>query len=302
MPNLQGKRWVFTLNNPTQVEKGIFADLLNNERVIYAVVGNETGEEGTPHLQGFVIFRRNVRFNRLRTDFGGRVHWELARGSNDEASNYCKKDGDYAEYGQLPPSQRGRRTDLESLVQWVDDFTTSNGRAPISPDFALNQPSAYIRYPRATRMAAHRAPPRQLQLGEPREWQTELEETLLGEADDRTVHFYVDEAGGQGKTWFQRYMFTKYPSKVQLLSIGRRDDLAMLIDETKCIFLFNVPRHQMDFLRYEILEQLKDRIVQSNKYQTTLKTFVSNVHVVVFSNEFPDETKLSLDRYHTVGL
>ena len=53
----------------------------------------------------------------------------------------------------------------------------------------------------------------------------------------------------------------------------------------------------MEFLRYEILEMLKDRMVFSPKYASRMKFLHRVPHVVVFSNEYPAMDKMSDDRY-----
>lgn len=295
-PSPQGKRWCFTLNNPTPEEAQHVADTVSQLPFTYAVVGREEGANThRPHLQGFFILNRNFRFGRLKQLLGDRFHLELARRDSFAAAEYCKKDGDYDEYG-TPPQPRGQTNVLQELYTWADDFIRDNNRPPSSPEIARNHPTAYIRYPRITRCLFHRAPPPKLREGEPRTWQRELAAELNEPADDRSVLFYVDAAGGIGKTWFQQWMFTEYPEKVQILGIGKRDDLAHMIDVTKSVFFFNVPRESMEYLQYTILEQLKDGMVQSNKYASCMKIFHHNVHVVVFCNEMPDYNKLSNDR------
>jgi hypothetical protein len=109
--------------------------------------------------------------------------------------------------------------------------------------------------------------------------------------------FYVDDEGGKGKSWFQAWYLTKNPEKTQVLSAGKRDDIAHTIDKTKSVFFFNIPRGGMEYLQYPILEQLKDRMVFSPKYNSTMKFLTAVPHVVVFCNEHPDMNKMSLDRY-----
>jgi len=294
-PSPQGTRWVFTLNNPSPEEKLHVATLGTSERVKYLVVGREVGVQGTPHLQGFIIFQRNHRFRRVKELIGQRIYFELAHAASHAAAEYCKKDEDFDEYGTLP-EPRGTTNVLQDLYTWNDDFVRDNGRAPTSPEIARSHPTAYIRYPRIARCLFHRGPPAHIREGEPRQWQQELADELDGEADDRSITFYVDAAGGMGKTWFQQWYLTKHPDRTQVLGIGKRDDLAHMIDVTKTVFFVNVPRGGMEYLQYTILEQLKDRMVISPKYNSHVKIFHHNVHVVVFSNENLDEDKLSADR------
>lgn len=297
---MTSSRWCFTLNNPVDDEEQQLCDFLAGPDCTYAVFGREVGTSGTPHLQGFIILRSASRLSYLRNNASDRAHYEKARGTSVQARDYCKKDGDFEEFGTFP-NNHGKRSDLDELIAWADDFALTNGRAPSSPDIAKHQPQAYLKYPRFRALCAHRAPRRALEFGEPKPWQLELEQRLDGPADDRTVDFVVDTEGAAGKTWFCRYMLTNSP-KVQILGVGKKVDIAYLIDDEKSIFLFNVARGQMEYISYALLENLKDRMILSTKYQGELKVWTTNVHVVVFSNEYPDQDKMSADRYNITTL
>ena len=78
----------------------------DNDKVKYLISGDEVGECGTPHIQGFVVFTRAWRFARVKEALGDRAHIEVARGTSVEASEYCKKEGKFAEYGVCPPDTR----------------------------------------------------------------------------------------------------------------------------------------------------------------------------------------------------
>lgn len=93
-PRLQRNRarsWCFTLNNHT-VDDGclmsqLFSDILKSKMYIFQ---EETGKNGTPHLQGCVRFNSQVSFSTLKRE-APRCHWEICR--NWAASkNYCQKE------------------------------------------------------------------------------------------------------------------------------------------------------------------------------------------------------------------
>jgi hypothetical protein len=298
---MESKFWCFTLNNPSEDVEQSVTDFLSSRNVSYGIFGREIGETGTPHLQGFVILDRSRRLSYLRRKF--QAHWSQRHGNstNAQARDYCKKDGDFEEFGTFTEVAQGRRHDLDQLVQWADEFTEENGRPPTSPDIAKHQPRAYLRYPRFAAMCAHRAPQRQLEFGEPNNWQQYLVDELSNEADDRTIKFIIDNEGGKGKTWFCRWMLTNNHA-VQVLGVGKKADLAYMLDESKHIFLFNIGRGQMEFLSYPLLEALKDRLVTSTKYRGMTKMWSCKVHVVVLGNEQPDLGKMTEDRYDIVNL
>lgn len=288
----RSSRWCFTIPNWTAEDVA----RLDAVEVTYMVYGREVAPTtGMRHLQGFVIFPHARRLTGILAEVV-RGHWEITRGTSAQARDYAKKDGDFTERGNFPDRQ-GRRTDLERIIEWLDGFIADNGRAPSVREVAVLQPGALLRYRNFMELAALRAPLPVLREGELWPWQNDLVEELNGEADDRKVVFYVDVDGGTGKTFLQQWLLTAMPERVQVLSIGKRDDIAYVIDVSKDIFLFSIPRTQMEYLNYSILEQLKDRMVFSTKYQSTMKILLKTPHVIVFCNENPDATKLSADRY-----
>lgn len=297
---MQSTRWCFTLNNPTAEECEFIRNGASTaqSQFRYLIFGRETGDSGTPHLQGFAIFNNAKRLRAVKLLLSPRVHAERARGTSAQARDYCKKDGDYEEHGDFP-AQAGQRNDLEAIIQWADDFEREHGRPAESPDVAVHQPVAFIRYPRFTRALQYRA---QRQLFETttedqlRAWQRELGEKLKEPADDRKIMFYIDINGGTGKTFFCRWLISQQED-VQVLSAGRQQDLAHAVLLSTKIFLINVPRSGMEFLSYRFIEGLKDRLVWSPKYNSTMKKLRSKVHVVVFSNEAPNMAAMSADRY-----
>lgn len=99
----KSRGWCFTINNPTVLDELEVESLKDCETVAYLVYGKETGEEGTPHFQGFLRFKHPVTLQRVK-QFLQRAHLEVQRGTAKQAAEYCKKDGDYIEYGELPTS------------------------------------------------------------------------------------------------------------------------------------------------------------------------------------------------------
>lgn len=106
---MQSKRWVFTLNNWTDDERINLERNIGN-RCSYGIYGREVGDNGTPHLQGFIILHDKRRMGAVKSIVGGRAHLEVARGNDVEASGYCRKDGDFWEFGTIPENgSAGRR-------------------------------------------------------------------------------------------------------------------------------------------------------------------------------------------------
>lgn len=298
----RAKRWVFTLNNWTANE---LANILDAGRTNaeYLVVGRECAPTtGTPHLQGYVEWNAACRFQTCKNRLGPRVSVRIARADAAANRTYCTKEGDFEEIGECPTRGQGRRTDLERFFDWADEFGRENGRPPTTPEVARVHPTIAVRYPRCLevirlrceRSLFHHQP-------QPREWQQRLYDDLVAEPDDRKIKFVVDPTGGLGKSWFVRWFLDQHPSDCQVFRPARVQDIAHAVRVRTKYFFFDVPRNGMEFLQFQVLEQLKDRLIFSPKYQSTTKQLLSVPHVVVFCNEHPTESEMSNDRYEYVN-
>jgi len=121
---IQSKYWVFTINN-----EGSEVPRAWEEHVTYCVWQRESGENGTPHLQGYVILKSIKDLTWLKRHLSDRAHWEKRRGKHAEAKAYCMKDDTRIEgpfeIGQEPPeSEQGKRTDIARLKRALDEGQT----------------------------------------------------------------------------------------------------------------------------------------------------------------------------------
>jgi len=61
-------------------------------------MGDEIGDNGTPHVQGFIIM--NVRTERSSMSrMFPRAYLAVMKGNSQQAADYCKKEGDFTEIG-----------------------------------------------------------------------------------------------------------------------------------------------------------------------------------------------------------
>lgn len=96
----QGKNWCFTLNNYSVDEESEFE--VTHDCVTYIIFGKEKGESGTPHLQGYLEFSKNMRISAIKKLFNcDRLHLEKRIGTSEQAANYCRKEGRFYERGAI---------------------------------------------------------------------------------------------------------------------------------------------------------------------------------------------------------
>jgi hypothetical protein len=95
----------------------------------YHVIGKEVGEENlVPHLQGYIEFKKALRFSVVKSFLGERCHIEVRKGTRRQAAEYCKKQGQFWETGSI--AGQGKRTDLEAIRQ---SLKSGEGVEPVIP-------------------------------------------------------------------------------------------------------------------------------------------------------------------------
>jgi len=104
----KSRNWCFTLNNYNDVDQKDIDTYAMAHPDVYIIYGKEIGENGTPHLQGYVHFPAPQAMSALRR-FLHRAHMEKCKGTPEANIIYCKKGGDFLSYGDPPLSQAGKQ-------------------------------------------------------------------------------------------------------------------------------------------------------------------------------------------------
>lgn len=113
---VRSRAYTFTFNNPEA-----FRPQFDESKMKYMCYQLEQGENGTPHLQGYVNFKNPQAFSYLKK-WMPQAHFEVAHGTPEQNQAYCSKEPrleDFVEFGELP--QQGKRTDLEVVVNAIKE-------------------------------------------------------------------------------------------------------------------------------------------------------------------------------------
>lgn len=133
------RAYVFTVNNYTHSDE--FAVQMLMKKAKYGIVGKEVGENGTPHLQGYIHLNNALSFEKLKA-YIPRAHIEVSGGTDMDNFNYCSKGGEYTEWGEKGEGQ-GVRTDIKEIANLIKsgDITLM--------DIMFDHPDLYLKYSRS---------------------------------------------------------------------------------------------------------------------------------------------------------
>lgn len=241
------QRWQFTWNNYPENWEALLAPVFEGCQWI---AGYEVGEQGTPHLQGYVEFPKKTR----PIGYKGapkQIHWgdkdgKCCKAPRADNVKYCLKDGNKA--GGTLKVQRP------------------------NPEIEIYG------------------------------WQCEVDEWLATEPDNRSIGWVWSSKGGRGKSSFVRHLVQKRDA---LVCSGKAADMKYMItkyEEKNGIYpeliVFDVPRSSFKFLSYTGIEEIKNGIFASTKYECSMVQ-MPYPHVIVLCNFAPDmdDEDMSSDRY-----
>jgi len=146
---MKSRSWCFTDN---ECVLGTWADVWASGICRYLVFGREVAPStGQVHLQGYLYLHNAMPMSVLKKKVHPSAHWEVARGTPSQAADYCKKDGDVTEHGELPT--QGKRSDLDEISSLVKAKTPMDQIADLYP-------GSYIRYHRGIQALSHLQVPR----------------------------------------------------------------------------------------------------------------------------------------------
>lgn len=139
----------------------------------------------------------------------------------------------------------------------------------------------------------------------PNKFQERLLERIKAPVDDRKIIWVVDRIGGVGKTSLARHLCIRGN---WLYLSGKCSDMKYAIAqylytekgvwrgrELEGVFM-DMSRSQESFISYQGVEEIKNAIFFSGKYQA-MQVIYDPIYVVCLSNFYPDTTKLSQDRW-----
>lgn len=132
----QVRSFVFTFNNYDDNSVSQIKEKFADAR--YGVIGYETGEKGTPHLQGYIQLRKRKILGNVKKSF---KWWaDKVRGDPSQAATYCKKSGDFIEWGQMADADSGTKAQKDKW-ELIVSLAKTNQLEKVCEEF----PSEYVR-------------------------------------------------------------------------------------------------------------------------------------------------------------
>lgn len=143
--------------------------------------------------------------------------------------------------------------------------------------------------------------PEELDLEEPYGWQLQVLKIIESKPDKRTIHWFWEPDGNVGKTTLCKYLCAK---KNALIVTGKSSDMFHALAKNpkkRVIIIVDVPRSTQDFINYGAIEQIKNGLIFSGKYEGTQLVF-NCPHVIVFANCKPEKDVISEDRWNIIKI
>ncbi len=201
----RSRKFVITHNNYEENTIAKYKKLQEEGVFRYLILGKEVAKTGTKHLQGYVQLYNPLtirRFQKYLQAHEIRTSIQIAKGTLTENQKYCKKEGNFVEFGE--GSTQGKRTDLERFYQDIKDG---------KDNYYLQEHhmKTYLKYHKAADKCRRNC--RQHESVEIlkkefttvkfRNWQQKALDNLAKQ-DNRKIDWIVDEEGNRGKTFLAK--------------------------------------------------------------------------------------------------
>lgn len=276
------------------------APTFNEETIRYLVYQREKCPKTEKlHWQGYVEFYKTHRMVGASKLLGLEKKWLKVRsGTRIEARAYCMKEesrikDSCKEFGIWLKGQ-GHRTDLDELVNEIENGI--NDYELMKKD--VTRYERYFKFIDKCRKIINEKKNNEFIVNyskniELNDYQKKCM-ILLNEQNDREITWIHDEKGNKGKTVLSKYIVSKY--KAQRFTNGKSRDIACAYNINNEYVCFDFARSCEDRINYQILEDIKNGMLFSSKYESKVLMF-KEPKIIVFSNFLPDENKLSEDRW-----
>lgn len=248
---IQLYNWFFTFNNYTQ-EDITELRLKFNRLCKKYVFQEETGKEGTKHLQGSISLVKKLRLVEIKK-INDRIHWEPTKNCKAADQYACKEE---TRSGEIYRFEKKR-----AFVRTVSKFDELK---PLP----------------------------------------EVINIIEKEPDNRTINWIWSKEGGMGKTSTAAYIEHNYENIC--IANGKGTDIKSsviqhLSENDLDVLIMTVPRSAEGYVSYGVIEEIKDGLIYSGKYEGGFAN-IEHPHVIVMANFPPETHKLSEDRWNIIEL
>lgn len=274
--NKKTRMYMLTINNPTEDDVATIDELMDDDKVVDLIGQHERGEEGTLHIQLLINWKNPRAFNGVKKLFP-RAHIEVAQ-HLIKSARYCSKDD--------------TREELEPSWEKI-------GSKSLLKVWNMEQEQEILKIPYVTKSCSD--PMHGLELYQ---WQKDILELYGTEPEHRLIHWYYDPIGDCGKTSFSKSLSMQYDDI--LLCTGSARDSKYLVAQwiiahkwtrDPKMIIFDIARCQdSEKVSYQAIEDMKNGFYVSTKYESG-RVIHEYPHVIIFANQLPDVSKMSLDRW-----
>ena len=268
---LFGERWVLIQHGASEEALASLTKFFDTDEVKAACIAYETGKHGMhPHWQCYFQLAGQARMKRRIEQLLGhkQFHLELAKGTKEANVKYV-----YAVHKQ-------------HQIGWV---RYSKG---------IKVPSNYCVEKRDNLLRLKH---------NMKSWQKMLLERFTSQADFRDILWIWEPKGNTGKTYFAKYLHYFHGA---ILTGGKGSDMKYAIARWKeitgnypVIILIDLARSDnVTSEGYRIIEEMKNAIFFSGKYESGMVASVLPPHICVFANVPPVRAHMSEDRWKVYKL
>lgn len=279
------RAWCFTHNNFPYPPK----DLPVCEAERYVVWQHEKVD--TDHIQGYIELTAPQRLSYMKK-WLPEAHFEPRKGTPDQARDYCMEEDTRVEgpwergvFG----GKQGLRSDIAAVREAIDGGAERR-------DIFVEHSEVAAKYPRFVetmlRYAAEDRVPKVLELEARFDYQRQLLSIIEAPVCERSIYWVYDSVGNHGKTYFCKYLVD---CKGAFYTNGGKGVDLLFAYSGQSIVLFDYVRDSEEYVGYGVIEQLKNGIAMSTKYESVTKRFATP-HVIVMANFRPQSSKFSADR------
>lgn len=274
-------------------------------KVKYYIFGRELAPTtGMKHLQGYVEFKGQQRLTAIKAAVGGVAHIEKRRGTQEEAVEYCKKDGDWVEGGCLKKNGRpksirlqDRHADLQELQEMIDEGKSDREICYEEPALWDGHKKYVADYREFKQQEEHE--------NEMKTWATDIElnayqqdwDARLKVQNDRKITWVNDAIGGKGKSVYSKWLITT--QNAIRFTNAKTADISYAYNGEEYV-IFDLSRTVDGRVNYGVIEDLKNGMLFSGKYKSRSKVYPRGPKIIIMANFAPDFSAFSADRWDYV--